>query len=150
MPTLIYLLISMYLMQTPLKRSSVSEITLQSRFGVPITKDGPNRFEHDWPRCSKDANASTDNLGQTTASCGGFHGPRLVFCAESAFGGGPGTALALGTKIQARAQIARGWRFGVHWLVGGITRVVWIRRRPEYEIGGGAVPLRPAGGIING
>jgi hypothetical protein len=111
------------------------------------TKDGSNRFEHDGPGRSKDANASTDNLRQTTAIRGGFRGPRLVFCAEPARGGGLGTTLALGTEIQAWTKTARGRRFGVHWLVRGIVRV---RRRPEYEIGGGTVPLRPAGGIING
>jgi hypothetical protein len=114
------------------------------------TKDGPNRFEHDGPRGSEDANSSTDNLRQATAICRWFHSPRLVLCAESAFGGGPVTTLALGTEIQARAKIARGWRFGVHWLARGIIRVVCVGRGPEYEIGGGTIPLRPAGGIING
>src|ERR1700678_196674 len=114
------------------------------------TKDGSNRFEHDGPGRSKDANTSTNNLRQTTAICGGFRGPRLVPGAESAVGGGPVAALALGTKIQAWTNTARGWRFGVHWLVRGIIRVDRVRRGAEDEIGGGAVPLRPAGGIING
>jgi hypothetical protein len=113
-------------------------------------KNGSNHVEHDGPGRSENADASADNLRQSTTICGGFHGPRLVFCAESAFRGGPGATLALGTQIEARTKTARGWWFEVPRLIRGIVRVIRVGRGLENEIGGSAVPLRPAGGIING
>src|SRR5580698_7728935 len=97
------------------------------------TKDGSNRFEHNGPGRSKDANTSTNNLRQTTAICGGFRGPRLVPGAESAVGGGLVAALALGTKIQAWTKTARGWRFGVGPLRPAF-RVSTVKTRPAAPL----------------
>jgi hypothetical protein len=113
-------------------------------------KNGSNHVEDDGESEGQETDHGTHYSRHSAAVRRWFCGSGLVLGAESALGGGPVAALALGTKIQAWTKTARGWRFGVHWLVRGIIRVDRVRRGAEDEIGGGAVPLRPAGGIING
>src|SRR5271156_2758403 len=100
-------------------------------------KNGSNHVEDDGESERQETDHGTHYSRHSAAVRRWFCGSGLVPGAESALGGGLGTTLALGTEIQAGTKTARGWRFGVHWLVRGIVRV---RRRPGYEIGGGGVP----------
>jgi len=116
-------------------------------------KNGSNHVEDDGESEGQETDHGTHYSRHSAAVRRWFCGSGLVPGAESALGGGPVAALALGTEIQARAKRAGGRRFWLERLVVRVVRairVVRVRRGAEDEIGSGAVPLRPAGGIING
>jgi hypothetical protein len=113
-------------------------------------QDGSNHVENDRPSGGEDADSGADNLRQRAAVSRWFYSSRLVPVAKTAFRGGPGAALTLRAQVKTGAKRARGWWFGLGRPVVRIVRIIRVRRGPEHEIGSGTVPLRPAGGIING